>query len=169
MRIFLAAGLFAAACGAAEAQSCFRDCLNGRIDQNSDDVAVKDAARECGEACEAKTREALEKAGLWGKVEGCRGEPLSLEDFRKVRAASPSFYVQSNVFVWEARNPFDDRVITRVDVSGQNLQLSDMAFTAAGLAPPGGVGTFIVPGYYDGYPGARLAGKIQTVYACPIR
>ncbi|MET0313377.1 MAG: hypothetical protein ABW275_03205 [Hansschlegelia sp.] len=169
MRLFLAVAFVVLAASSAQAQSCFRDCMSGEITAESDDIAVKDVARECKETCEARTKAAMETAGTSAAVKDCRGEALSFEDFKKVRAASPSFYVQSNVFVWEAKNPFSDRVITRIDVGAQNLDLNDVGFTGVGLVPPGGTGVFVIPGFYDGYPGARLAGKVQKVYACPLK
>ncbi|GLK66679.1 hypothetical protein [Hansschlegelia plantiphila] len=168
MRMVLAVALALAASGA-NAQSCFRECLGGKIDSGSDDAATRDAARECRETCDGETRAALDKEGLSARLEGCRAEPLSLADFRKVRSASPSYYVQANVFVWDAKNPFPDRVLTKIEVTAQNLDLNEMGFTGTGLVPPSGVGTFVIPGFFDGYPAVRFAAKVQTIWACSIK
>lgn len=169
MRLIIAAVLLVLAVGQAEAQTCFRDCLAGKITSSSDDLAIKDASRECRESCENAVRTKLETDGFGDKLKDCKAEPLSVEDFRKVRAASPSYYVQANVFVWEAKNPFPDRVLTKIDVSAQNLDLNEFEFTGTGLIPPSGSGAFVIPSFFDGYPAVRFAGKIRTVWACTIK
>ncbi|MFL1875155.1 hypothetical protein ACIKT0_08060 [Hansschlegelia beijingensis] len=161
--------VIAAAPDLAAAQSCLRDCVNGRISATASDVEIKDAALACRQTCEDGARAALERDGLLEKSANCSAEPLSIEDLRKVRAASPSFYVQSNVFIWDARNPFANRVLTKIEVSTQNLDLNDVGFTGAGLVPPSGEGAFVIPGFYDGYPAVRFAARVQKIWACRIR
>ncbi|HVI28353.1 hypothetical protein [Hansschlegelia sp.] len=155
--------------GVAAAQSCLRDCVNAQIAATASDIEIKDAALACRQTCEDKARGVLERDGLLDKAANCKAELLTTDELRKVRAASPSFYMQSNVFIWDAKNPFPDRVLTKIDVSAQNLDLNDVGFTGTGLVPPSGEGAFVIPGFYDGYPAVRFAAKVQKIWACKIR
>ncbi|MFC7051622.1 hypothetical protein ACFQI3_02850 [Hansschlegelia quercus] len=169
MRFVLAAAFFALSAGAADAQSCFRECLSGKLESSSDDIAIRDAAKECRGTCDARTREAMDAKGVGSKLDGCKATPLTLEEFRKVRSASPSYTVEAGTFTWEAKNPFPDRALTRIEVTAQNMDLNDMAFTATGLVPPSGEATFVIPGFFDGYPAVRFAAKIKTIWACDLK
>jgi hypothetical protein len=169
MRLILAAALLALSAGAADAQTCFRDCLSGKLESSSDDIAIRDASKECRATCDAQTRQAMDASGVGSKLDGCKATPLTLEEFRKVRSASPSYTVQAGTFTWDAKNPFPDRALTRIEVTAQNMDLNDMAFTATGLVPPSGEGAFVIPGFFDGYPAVRFAAKIKTIWACDLK
>lgn len=169
MRLTIAIAAALLSVGAAHAQTCFRDCLSPRLQSDSDDLQIKDAARACKVVCEDKAKDDLAKAGLLDKLTSCKAEPLTDDDMKKVRSASPSYYVQSNVFIWDMTNPFDDRVLTKIEVSAQNMDLNDMQFTGGGVAPPSSPGIFVVPSFFDGYPAVRFAAKVQKIWACPVK
>jgi hypothetical protein len=168
MRLVLAFAAVAA-CAAPANATCFRDCLGSRIAATSDDIAIKDAARTCREVCEAEVRDGMEKNGTLAQLKSCRGEELSLADLRKLRGETASYYVQSNVFIWDFKNPFPDRAITKIEVSAQNMDLNDVSFTGTGLVPPAGEGVFVIPAFFDGYPAVRFAAKVRKVWACPVK
>lgn len=147
--------------------TCFRDCLGGRIQTSSDDQQIRDAAKECRQSCEAQVRAGLERDGEL--IADCKAEPLSKEDLKKLRAETASYYVQSNTFIWDMKNPFSDRVLTKVEVTAQNMDLNQIGFTGTGLVPPSGEGVFVIPAFFDGYPAIRFAAKVEKVWACPVK
>lgn len=168
MRFILAAALAVLGVTGANA-TCFRDCLGSKIQTSSDDQQIRDVAKECRMSCEAATRESLERDGKLSQITDCKAEPLSKDDLKKLRAETPSYYVQSNTFVWDFKNPFPDRALTRVEVTAQNMDLNQIAFTGAGLVPPAGEGVFVIPAFFDGYPAVRFAAKVEKVWACPVK
>jgi hypothetical protein len=151
------------------AAACFDQCFGTRITLQSDDIDVKDAARDCRETCDGEVAADMTRRGVYDQVKGCRAQPLSLEDFRKVRGASPSYRVQSNVFLWDVRNPFPDRVVTKIEVLTQNMELQDTSYVGTGLAAPDSTATFVIPGFYEGYPAVRFTAKVTRMWACPIK
>jgi hypothetical protein len=155
--------------GAAEA-TCFRECLGSKVTSpQATDDEIRVAAKECRLSCEAKVRASLEAEGKLAQVEDCKAEPMPTEDLRKLRAETPSYYVQSNTFIWDIKNPFQDRALTKVEVTAQNMDLNQIEFTGTGLVPPGGEGVFVIPAFFDGYPAVRFAAKVEKVWACPIK
>ena len=168
MRFLLAAALLLGLAAPAGA-TCFRDCLGGRIQTSSDDQQIRDAAKECRQTCEAQVRDGLARDGKLAAVEDCKAEPLSKDDLKKLRAETPSYYVQSNTFIWDIKNPFSDRTLTKVEVTAQNMDLNQIGFTGTGLVPPSGEGVFVIPAFFDGYPAVRFAAKVEKVWACPIK
>lgn len=172
MRILLAgplAVLIAAAAAPEARATCFRDCLGGRIQSSSDDQHIRDAAKECRQSCEAAARDVLQKEGKLAQIDGCRPQELSKDELKRLRSETPSYYVQSNAFIWDFKNPFADRAITKIEVTAQNLDLNQIEFTGAGLVPPSGEGVFVIPAYFDGYPAVRFAAKVEKVWACPVK
>ncbi len=167
MRWFLVPMLALAGSQAAHA-TCFRDCLGSRIQSSSDDDQIRKEAKECHASCEAKARETMQRDGTLASVTDCKPEPLSKEDLKKLRAETPSYYVQSNTFIWDFKNPFPDKALTRVEVTAQNMDLNQIGFTGAGLVPPAGEGVFVIPAFFDGYPAVRFAAKVEKVWACPV-
>lgn len=168
MRLILAAAAIAAFSAPAHA-TCFRDCLGGKIQTQSDDDQIREAAKECRQSCEANVKEGLERDGKLASLDGCKGEPLAKDDLKKLRAETPSYYVQSNTFIWDIKNPFSDRILTKVRVTAQNMDLNQIEFTGTGIVPPSGEGVFVIPAFFDGYPAVRFAAKVEQVWACPIK
>jgi len=168
MRLALALCLAALSAAPASA-TCFRECLGGKIETQSDDQKIRDVAKECRQTCEAQARETMERAGTLATLADCKAEPLTKDELKKLRAETPSYYVQSNTFIWDIKNPFADRALTKVEVTAQNMDLNPIAFTGAGLVPPAGEGVFVIPAFFDGYPAVRFAAKVEKVWACPIK
>lgn len=148
---------------------CFDECFGSKMKMDSDDIAAKDFARECRTVCDARSQAKLEELGLADKVKACKAERLPLEQFREVRGASPSYRVQSNIFLWDLKNPFLDKVLTRIDVGTQTMELNDLAFTGTTLVPPSSVATVVIPGFYEGYPAVRFTARVQAIWACDVR
>ncbi|PZQ15801.1 MAG: hypothetical protein DI565_08140 [Ancylobacter novellus] len=148
--------------------TCFRDCLGSKIASESSDQQITDAAKQCRESCETQARDGLAQAGKLDQVTTCKAEPLSKDELKKLRAATPSHYVQSNIFIWDFRNPFPDKALFKIEVGAQNMDLNEMSFTGTGLVPPSGEGAFVIPGFFDGYPAVRFAAKVVKVWACPV-
>jgi hypothetical protein len=168
MRLEIALSL-AALLAAPASATCFRECLGGKIQTQSDDQQIRDVAKECRQTCESAVRDKLQSEGKLAAVTDCKAEPLSKEDLKKLRAETPSYYVQSNTFIWDFKNPFADRALTRVEVTAQNMDLNPIEFTGAGLVPPAGEGVFVIPAFFDGYPAVRFAAKVEKVWACPVK
>jgi hypothetical protein len=169
MRFIALLGLATAALAAPASAACFDQCLSGKIETSSDDLEIRDAARSCRDVCDAEALAELKKNGLSEGLASCRAKKLSLEDFRKVRAASPSYRIQANVFLWDVTNPFPDRLLTRVEVSTQNLDLQEVGFTGTGLVPPSSTATFVIPSFYEGYPAVRFSAKVSGIWACEVK
>lgn len=166
----LVAGLTAAvAAGPAAAETCFRQCLSAKVTSSSlSDDQIRFAMKGCRDVCEGETRRRLDAAGLTRAVETCRPEPVSIEEFRAIRGASPSYIVQSNAFTWDLRNPLKDKVIREVEIVSQTMDLRDTIMTAPGTVLPGESETVLVAGFFDGYPNARYATKVKAIYACRL-
>ncbi|GBD47485.1 hypothetical protein [Methylopila sp. Yamaguchi] len=155
---------------AAPARSaCFDACFGSKVAADSDDIAVKDAATACRQSCDAEAQTALDRQGFGAQLKSCRAHPISLEEFRKVRGASPSYRVQSNIFLWDVKNPFPDKVLTKIEVSTQTMELNDLAFVGTGLVPPSSTATFVIPAFYEGYPAVRFSAKVSAIWACDLK
>lgn len=158
-----------AAAGPAAAETCFRQCLSTKVTSSSlSDDQIRFAMKGCRDLCEGETRRRLDAAGLTRAVETCRPEPVSIEEFRAIRGASPSYIVQSNAFTWDLRNPLKNKVIREVEIVSQTMDLRDTVMTAPGTVLPGESETVLVAGFFDGYPNARYATKVKAIYACPL-
>ncbi|QJP12432.1 hypothetical protein G3545_01365 [Starkeya sp. ORNL1] len=153
----------------AHAGGCFRACLSERITSSDDDVVMRDAMRACRDQCTREETAALKAEGLYDDYATCKPQPLTEDEFRRVRSANPSFTVQINVLVWELSNPLPDKVIRAVEVSTQSMSLSDAAFTTRTVIPPRHTATIVVMDFFDGYPGARFANKLTRIEACPVK
>lgn len=161
--------LGATAAPAAAAETCFRQCLSGKVTSSSlSDDQIRFAMKGCRDVCEGETRRRLDAAGLSRAVDTCRPEPVSLEEFRAIRGASPSYIVQSNAFTWDLRNPLKNKVIREVEIVSQTMELRDTIMTAPGTVLPGESETVLVAGFFDGYPNARYATKVKAIYACTL-
>ncbi|MFD1704078.1 hypothetical protein ACFSCV_13825 [Methylopila henanensis] len=165
---FMAAAL---ATAAPEARAgCFNDCFGSKMQGDTDDIAAKDFARECRATCDAQSADRMASAGVDpARLQTCKAERLSLEQFRDVRAASPSYRVQSNIFLWDVVNPYPDKALTRIEVSTQTLELQELTLTGTGLAPPSSTATFVIPEFYEGYPAVRFTAKIRAIWACEVK
>jgi len=171
--ILLAAMVGSAALGAtsfAQAQTCFRGCLTSKLTSSTvEDEEIRSFMQDCREVCEAKTRERLASRGLAEKLAACTPEPVADGDLKKIRSASPSFLAFANAFTWDLHNVLDNKVIVRIEMTTQNLSLQDVVMSAGGTALPGETATFLISGFYDGYPSVRVTTRIKAIYACELR
>ena len=149
----------------AQAQTCFRACLAPRL-ATSDitDQQIRSAMKACRATCEAA---ALARPGLAAKLAACEPEPLSDADFKRVRGASASVLAFADAFTWDVNNVLPDRIIRRIDLTTQNLDLQDVDLSGTGIVLPGETQTVLVSAFSGGYPGAGVATRIKAIYACP--
>ena len=154
--------------GDGDGETCLRACVIGRhMPGDVTDDEIRSVMRTCRDQCTARTAAALARSHPGQGPAGCAAEPISLEDYRAIRAASPSFVVQSNVFTWDLHNVLKNRTIREIIVVTQSLDLAEVELTGTTLIPPGETETVLVTGFFDGYPVARYATKVRAILACP--
>ena len=73
----------------------------------------------------------------------------------------------ADAFTWDVANVLENRVIRRVDLTTQNLDLQDVDLSGTGAVLPGETQTVLVSAFSGGYPGAGVATRIKAIYACP--
>ncbi len=122
----------------------------------------------CRDDCEAEAHERLATRGLAGKIAACTPEPVADADLKKIRSASPSFLAFANAFTWDLHNILDNKVIVRIEMTTQNLSLQDVVMSTGGTALPGETATFLISGFYDGYPSVRVTTRVKAIYACGL-
>ncbi|TPQ51384.1 hypothetical protein C2U72_08505 [Prosthecomicrobium hirschii] len=165
----LALAAVMAASRSAQAETCFRQCVSAQVTSSDmTDDQIRYRMRGCRDTCEAAQRETLAANGTASRIAQCRPEPVSREEFRAIRGASPSYVVQSNAFTWDVRNPLPGKVIREVEIVAQTMDLRDTVMIATGLVMPGDSQTVLATGFFDGYPNARYATRVSAIYACPI-
>ena len=165
--ILLAAMLGSAALGAAsfaqaQTQTCFRVCLTSKLTSSAvEDEEIRSFMKGCRDQCEAEAKDRLASRGLAGEIKACIPEPLADADLKKIRSASPSFLAYANAFTWDLHNVLDNKVIVRIEMITQNLGLQDVVMSSGGTALPGETATFLISGFYDGYPSVRVTTRSQ--------
>ena len=165
----LAFALIAAATGGASAETCFRQCLAGRVTSSAmTDDQIRYEMKGCRDRCDREAETAAAGHGWAKALAACRPEPVDVETFRAIRAASPSYVVQSNAFTWDLANPFADKAIREIEIVVQGLDLAETVMTAPALVLPGEQATVLVTGFFDGYPNARYATRVKALLACPV-
>ncbi|MBV8848503.1 MAG: hypothetical protein JOZ16_02850 [Methylobacteriaceae bacterium] len=161
---FLASGL-----DNARAETCFAACFKPKlVDTNIEDARIRSIMRSCHDACEEDAERRLSLSGRREKLLNCIPEPLSEEEFRRVRSASASFLAFANTFTWDLHNVLPDKVIKRVEAITQNLELEDVVLGGGVTIAPGETETVFIPAFFDGYPQMRVSTRIKAVYACPL-
>jgi hypothetical protein len=153
---------------AAPAGGCFATCMAAHPPKTDDYFNFADDVKACRDRCDADALGRLKSSGLYETYAACTPVPLSKQDFRDLRAANPSWQSQFNVFLWDVRNIFKDKVLTGIEVKTQDMNLIDVNLTADGVIAPGEAGTFVIPDFFDGYPAVRYATKVVGVTACTV-
>lgn len=154
----------------ATAETCFRQCLASRVTSSeATDDQIRFEMKGCRDRCEAEVKAEAERRGLTKALAACKPEPVSIEEFRAIRGASPSYVVQSNAFTWDLKNPLPDKIVREVEIVTQTMSLADTEMTAPATVLPGEQSTALVAGFFDGYPNARYATRVKAIWACPIR
>ncbi|WP_395664753.1 hypothetical protein [Methylocella sp.] len=165
--------IFAAVCGFAPAPAgaldlCFKSCLTPRMSApDMDDRAIREALSACRSQCEDEAKQRLAALGEDESLRACAAAPLSEAEFRRVRSASPSVVGVAGAFLWEVDNVLPDKIIRRVEISTQNMELQEVVMGAGGYAAPGERATFMIGHVADGYPAVRLSSRVRAIYACP--
>lgn len=173
--ILLAAMLGSAALGAAsfaqaQTQTCFRVCLTSKLTSSAvEDEEIRSFMKGCRDQCEAEAKDRLASRGLAGEIKACIPEPLADADLKKIRSASPSFLAYANAFTWDLHNVLDNKVIVRIEMITQNLGLQDVVMSSGGTALPGETATFLISGFYDGYPSVRVTTRVKAIFACELK
>jgi hypothetical protein len=154
----------------AQTQTCFRACLASKLTSSAvADEEIRSFMKGCRDDCEAEARERLASRGLAAEIAACIPEPVADADLKKIRSASPSFLAYANAFTWDLHNILDNKVIVRMEMTTQNLGLQDVVMSAGGTALPGETTTFLISGFFDGYPSVRVTTRIKAIYACELK
>lgn len=154
--------------GAPARADCFSACIAADPVVSQDHFKMADGVRACRDMCTSEALDGLRKVGLYEAYAACKPRALTRDEFRAVRAASASWRQQLNIFTWEVRNIFPDKLLTGIEVATQDLNLSTVSVSAASVIPPNSTGTFVVPDFFDGYPAVRYATKVATIIACDL-
>jgi hypothetical protein len=151
------------------ADTCFTACFRPKlVGTDIEDSRIRSIMRGCRDLCEDDAQRRLSLSGRSEKLLNCFPEPISEEEFRRVRGASPSFVAFSNTFTWDVHNVLPDKVIKRVEAITQNLELEDVVLGGGVTIAPGETETVFIPAFFDGYPQMRVSTRIKAIYACPL-
>ena len=134
-----------------------------------DDPSIRDLMTGCREFCQAREEAHLKAEGLGDKVAACAPQPVDDADLKKIRSASPSVVAFANAFTWDVNNVLPGKIIRRVEIGTQSLDLQEVTITASGIVEPGQSGTFFMNNVADGYPSLRVTSRIKAIYACSHR
>lgn len=160
--------LFPNATGA-HAETCFNACFRPKlVGTDIDDGRIRSIMRRCYDICEEEAARRFAQSGQSEKTLNCLPEPLTQDEFRRVRAASPSFVAFANTFTWDVHNVLTDKVIKRVEAITQNLELEDVVLGGGVTIPPGDTETVFISAFFDGYPQMRVSTRIKAIYACAL-
>ena len=153
----------------AHAQTCFNACFRPQlVGTDIEDARIRSIMRACRDTCEDEAARRLSLSGRSEKLLNCFPEPISDQDFKRVRSASPSFLAFANTFTWDVHNVLADKVIKRVEAITQNLELEDVVLGGGVTIAPGETETVFIPAFFDGYPQMRVSTRIKAIYACPL-
>jgi hypothetical protein len=159
----------AASSNAARAQTCFNGCFRPQlVGTDIEDSRIRAIMRRCHDMCEEDAGRRFSLSGRSEKLLNCLPAPLSQDEFRRVRGASPSFVAFANTFTWDLHNVLPDKVIKRVEAITQNLELEDVVLGGGVTIAPGETQTVFIPAFFDGYPQMRVSTRIKAIYACPL-
>ena len=155
--------------GAAHAETCFNACFKPKlVGADIEDSRIRAIMRSCRDTCEEDAQRRLSLSGRSEKLLNCLPEPISDQEFKRVRSASPSFVAFANTFTWDVHNVLTDKVIKRVEAITQNLELEDIVLGGGVTIAPGETETVFIPAFFDGYPQMRVSTRIKAIYACSL-
>ncbi|HSI39292.1 MAG TPA: hypothetical protein VLA00_01955 [Xanthobacteraceae bacterium] len=166
--VLAAALLFAIGPTSASAGVCWADCMAAGLGPVDSDRPIRELARACRTACDERARDIASRLGVAGKLSACRPQPLTPDEFRQLRAANPSFRLQTGVFSWEITNVFSAKALVRVEFANHDAGSAEQVFTSGGLILPGTTGTFVIPAVTDSYPFGHFTGRVVEVAACDL-
>jgi hypothetical protein len=153
----------------ARAETCFNTCFKPKlVGADIEDTSIRSIMRGCRDTCEDDAQRRFSLSGRGEKLLNCLPAPLSQDEFRRVRGASPSFVAFANTFTWDVHNVLPDKVIKRVEAITQNLELEDIVLGGGVTIAPGETETVFIPAFFDGYPQMRVSTRIKAIYACSL-
>jgi hypothetical protein len=168
-KVALICFVVAASFNAARAETCFNSCFRPQlVGSDIEDSRIRSIMRRCHDMCEEDAERRFSLSGRGEKLLNCLPAPLSQDEFRRVRSASPSFLAFANTFTWDVHNVLTDKVIKRVEAITQNLELEDVVLGGGVMIAPGETETVFIPAFFDGYPQMRVSTRIKAIYACPL-
>jgi hypothetical protein len=169
-KVALICFVVAASSNVARAQTCFNACFRPQlVGADIEDSRIRSIMRRCHDMCEEDAERRFSLSGRGEKLLNCLPAPLSQDEFRRVRSASPSFLAFANTFTWDVHNVLTDKVIKRVEAIMQNLELEDVVLGGGVMIAPGETETVFIPAFFDGYPQMRVSTRIKAIYACPLQ
>jgi hypothetical protein len=169
MKILILFALLASA-RAANGETCFNACFRPQlVGTDIEDSRIRSIMRRCRDTCEEDAERRFSLSGRGEKLLNCMPSPLSQDEFRRVRGASPSFVAFANTFTWDLHNVLTDKVIKRVEAITQNLELEDVVLGGGVTIAPGETETVFIPAFFDGYPQMRVSTRIKAIYACSLQ
>jgi hypothetical protein len=168
-KVAIACALVFMTLNAVHAETCFNACFRPQlVGADIEDSRIRSIMRRCHDMCEEDAGRRFSLSGRGEKLLNCLPAPLTQEEFRRVRSASPSFLAFANTFTWDVHNVLTDKVIKRVEAITQNLELEDVVLGGGVMIAPGETETVFIPGFFDGYPQMRVSTRIKAIYACPL-
>jgi hypothetical protein len=168
-KVALICFVIAAFSNGTNAETCFNACFRPQlVGADIEDSRIRSIMRRCHDMCEEDAGRRFSLSGRGEKLLNCLPAPLSQDEFRRVRSASPSFLAFANTFTWDVHNVLPDKVIKRVEAITQNLELEDVVLGGGVMIAPGETETVFIPAFFDGYPQMRVSTRIKAIYACPL-
>src|SRR5436305_13685754 len=89
----------------AHTQTCFNACFRPKlVGTDIEDARIRSIMRSCRDTCEEDAERRFSLSGRGEKLLDCLPMPISDEEFKRVRGASPSFLAFANTFTWDVHN-----------------------------------------------------------------
>jgi hypothetical protein len=152
----------------ATAETCFHTCLDSRkLPSDVTNQNLRETMQSCHDSCEKSARADLIGEGFGHVLTSCIPAQISQADLRKVRSASPAVMAFANALTWDVTNVLPDKIIRRVELATQTMDLAELVVTGGGYLGPGKTGTFYIGNVTQGYPAVQLTTRIAAIYACP--
>ena len=168
MRFFVSAVLLGLASLPGQAKTCFHACVAPKLTSSTmQDAAIRDVMKACRNSCEAETAVLLKARGTGRALDGCDPQPVPDAEMKLVRGASSSFQLIASNFIWDVQNVLPGKIIRRVEMIMQNLDLQDVVMSSRGTVLPGERATLLFSSANDGYPAAAVTARVKAIYACP--
>ena len=170
MRFFMSAMILVLSSPPGQAKTCFHACVAPKLTSSTmQDAAIRDVMKACRNSCEAETAALLKANGTFSALDACDPEPVPDADMKLVRGASSSFQLVASNFIWDVQNVLPGKIIRRVEMIMQNIDLQDVVMSSRGTVLPGERATLLFSAVNDGYPAAAVTARIKAIYTCPAK
>lgn len=168
MRFFAISMILVLASLPVQAKTCFHACVAPKLTSSIvEDATIRDVMKACRNSCEAETAALLKAKGTARALDACDPQPVPEADMKLVRGASSSFQLVASNFIWDVQNVLPGKIIRRVEMIMQNLDLQDVVMSSRGTVLPGERASFLFSSANDGYPAAAVTARIKAIYVCP--